>query len=93
MALHEGITPDYVTRLINAFGQDDKSAQPLVEPLSKRELEVLSLLNAGASNGDIAEKLVIAVGTVKRHTLKIYQKLGVNSRTQAIAKARELNIL
>jgi LuxR family maltose regulon positive regulatory protein len=93
MALDEGIAPEYVSSLIDAFKQDDTLKQPLVDPLSTRELEVLRLLNDGASNGAIAEKLVIAVGTVKRHTLKIYQKLGVSSRTQAIAKARELNIL
>ena len=93
MALKEGIAPEYVSRLMDAFNQDRKPAQPLVEPLSERELEVLGLLSTGASNGEIAEQLVIAVGTVKRHTLKIYQKLGVNSRTQAIAKARELNII
>lgn len=93
MAVPEGIRPEYVSRLMDAFKKDHQLAQPLVEPLSARELEVLNLLNSGASNGEIAEKLVIAVGTVKRHTLKIYQKLGVKSRTQAITKARELNLL
>lgn len=93
LALREGIAPEYARALIEAFRHGDKPAQPLVEPLSERELEVLGLLNMGASNAVIAKRLVIAVGTVKRHTLSIYQKLGVNSRTQAIARARELNLL
>lgn len=93
IALREGIAPEYARSLMEAFRHGEKPAQPLVEPLSERELEVLGWLNAGASNPEIAKRLVIATGTVKRHTLSIYQKLGVNSRTQAIARARELNLL
>jgi LuxR family maltose regulon positive regulatory protein len=65
----------------------------LVESLSDRELEILRLITAGLSNYEIAEKLVLAVSTVKRHVSNIYGKLNVNSRTQAIAKARELELL
>jgi LuxR family maltose regulon positive regulatory protein len=65
----------------------------LVEPLSERELEVLRLIADGLSNAEIAEKLVIAQGTVKRHINNIYGKLGVGSRTQAVAKAREMGLL
>lgn len=68
-------------------------SQPLVEPLSERELGVLNLINAGLSNRDIADELFLTVGTVKWHTNNIYTKLGVNSRTQALAKARDLNLL
>ena len=93
LAAHEGIVPGYVKELMEAFMQGTKPAQPLVEPLSQRELDVLALLADGASNREIAEKLVIAVGTVKRHTLSIYQKLGINSRARAIVRARELNLL
>lgn len=67
--------------------------QSLVEPLSGREIEVLHLIAAGLSNREIAERLVIAPGTVKRHLNNIYGKLGVHSRTKAIAQARELGLL
>jgi len=65
----------------------------LVEPLTAREIELLRLVAAGLSNQEIAEKLVIAVGTVKAHTASIYGKLDVRSRTQAVARARELGLL
>ena len=66
---------------------------PLSEPLSERELEVLHLIGAGCSNREIADRLVIAVSTVKWYVNAIYGKLQVESRTRAIARARELNIL
>jgi LuxR family maltose regulon positive regulatory protein len=65
----------------------------LVEPLSERELEVLRLAAAGKSNQEIAAELVIAVGTVKKHLNTIFGKLSASSRTQAIARARELELL
>jgi LuxR family transcriptional regulator, maltose regulon positive regulatory protein len=65
----------------------------LVEPLSDRELEVLRLIAAGHSNQAIADVLVVAVSTVKRHINNFYGKLGVQSRTQALVRARELNLL
>ena len=64
-----------------------------VEPISAREQEVLALIAAGLSNPEIARELVISVGTVKRHINHIYGKLGVSSRTQAVAKARMLHLL
>jgi LuxR family maltose regulon positive regulatory protein len=67
--------------------------QALVEPLSQRELEVLDLIIAGLANREIAQKLFIAVGTVKRHINNIYGKLEVRSRTQAVARARALRLL
>jgi predicted ATPase/DNA-binding CsgD family transcriptional regulator/Flp pilus assembly protein TadD len=72
-------------------GQPTES--PLVEPLTPRELEILRLVAAGLSNKAIAEELVLAVGTVKWYTGQIYAKLGTSSRTQAVARARELGIL
>ena len=67
--------------------------QPLIEPLSERELEVLQLIAEGLSNREIARRLVLSLNTVKGHTRKIYEKLGVHSRTQATAKANTLGIL
>jgi DNA-binding CsgD family transcriptional regulator len=67
--------------------------QPLVDPLSERELEVLQLIAAGLTNRQIAGELTIVIGTVKAHTSNIYGKLGVSNRTQAVARARELKIL
>jgi LuxR family transcriptional regulator, maltose regulon positive regulatory protein len=67
--------------------------QPLVEPLSERELEVLHLLARGDSNQEIAEVLVIALDTVKRHVTHIFEKLGVHNRVQAVARARALGLI
>jgi LuxR family maltose regulon positive regulatory protein len=64
-----------------------------VEPLSERELEVLRLVAAGLTNQAIADKLFIAVSTVKSHTHSIYGKLGVQNRTQAVAQAQALDLL
>jgi LuxR family maltose regulon positive regulatory protein len=93
---------EYVHKLLTAFDQDTtkrvglkdkKNLQPLVEPLSERELEVLGLIAAGLTNQEIADDLVIALSTAKRHSINIYGKLGVSNRTQAVAKARQLNLL
>lgn len=65
----------------------------LVEPLSPRELELLRLVAAGLTNQEIAQKLFLAIGTVKKHLNNIFSKLDAQSRTQAIARARELNLL
>lgn len=69
------------------------TAQPLIEPLSERELEVLRLIADGLSNQAIGKRLYIAEGTVKRHVNNIYGKLQVGSRTQAVAVGRELGLL
>jgi LuxR family maltose regulon positive regulatory protein len=68
-------------------------AQSLIEPLSPRELEVLQLIAQGLSNREISERLFLALDTVKGHNRRIYGKLQVQRRTEAVAKARSLNIL
>lgn len=66
---------------------------PVFEPLTSRELEVLHLLAAGASNQEIARQLVISLGTVKKHVSNLLGKLGADNRTQALALARERSLL
>lgn len=66
---------------------------PLVEPLTEREIEVLQLMADGLTNPEIAERLIIATGTVKYYTGQIYGKLGVRNRVEAVARGRELNLL
>ena len=63
------------------------------ESLSAREADVLRLLAAGLSNAEIAHELIIAPGTVKTHTARIYRKLDVDNRTRAVARAREFGLL
>ncbi len=67
--------------------------EQLIEPLSERELEILTLIARGVSNREIADQLVIAEGTVKNHVTHILGKLGVRDRTQAALKARELGLV
>lgn len=92
-----GISPKYVAELLSQFDSEIGAApaaqQPLIEPLTERELEVLRLLADGLSNQDIANKLVVALGTAKTHTASLYRKLAVTSRTQAVARARDLGLI
>jgi len=80
-----------------ASAGDVKASAPttpdMVEPLSNRELEVLRLIDAGLSNQQIAEQLSVAASTVKTHINNIYGKLGVETRVQALNRARELGLL
>jgi LuxR family maltose regulon positive regulatory protein len=68
-------------------------AQPLIEPLSQRELEVLRLIAQGLSNHEISARLFLSLNTVKGHNQKIFGKLQVQRRTEAVARARELGLL
>jgi LuxR family maltose regulon positive regulatory protein len=92
-----GISPKYIAELMSQFASEIGTApvaqQPLIEPLTERELEVLHLLADGLSNQEIASKLVVALGTAKTHTASLYRKLDVVSRTQAVARARELGLI
>ena len=84
-------------REVNAPTSPDEQPKPsiksLVEPLSKRELEILQLIAQGLSNQQISEKLFVALSTVKGHNRNIFDKLQVKRRTEAVAKARELDLI
>jgi len=91
----------YLSTLLKAFTQPGISprptslaeSQPLFDPLSLREREVLRLIAIGRKNREIADELVVVTGTVKAHVNMIYQKLGVTNRVQAITRARTLGLL
>ena len=102
-ACSRGVHPDYVRHLLAVFPASGReqaapsrsaaAAIGLEEPLSSRELEVLDLIAAGLTNQQIAARLYVSPHTVKSHARNIYAKLGVSSRTQAIAKGRALGLL
>jgi LuxR family maltose regulon positive regulatory protein len=69
------------------------SDQPLIEPLSERELDVLRLLESELDGPDIARELTVSLATVRTHTRNIYAKLGVNNRRSAVRRATELGLL
>jgi LuxR family maltose regulon positive regulatory protein len=93
-AAQRGVAPGYVARIVSAMpGASLPVAQPLIEPLSERELEVLRLVASGKSNREIAGELVLATGTVKKHLSNIFGKLNVQNRTESVARARELHLL
>jgi LuxR family maltose regulon positive regulatory protein len=102
------ISGDYVRDLLDAFQQEigrqrshmaeaismrSALAEAPLDPLTERELEVLQLLAEGLTNKQIAGRLVVAPSTVKQHLKNIYGKLDVHSRTQAVARGRELALL
>lgn len=95
-AASRGIKPEYAGRLLAAFPTAVPPAPKqagLVEPLSERELEVLRLIAEGLSNEEAAQRLVLSLPTIKWHASNIYGKLGVKSRTEAVARAKALGIL
>ncbi|RPJ32176.1 MAG: hypothetical protein EHM35_11735 [Planctomycetaceae bacterium] len=101
---HAGAGPlrDYAIHLLSQFDAEPHDIKVpegqvpstgLIEPLSRRELEVLHLIALGRTNQEIARQLIVAAGTVKAHTASIYRKLDVTNRTEAVAHARQLGIL
>jgi LuxR family transcriptional regulator, maltose regulon positive regulatory protein len=91
------IPTHYLRKLLVALERDDavarSPAKRLPEPLSGRELEVLQLVAAGKTNRQISSELFVSVGTVKTHLNNLYRKLDARSRTQAVARGRELNLI
>jgi LuxR family maltose regulon positive regulatory protein len=102
------VTGEYVRSLLAAFRQEQEAqrsrmaeaasliptpAEALADPLTERELEVLHLLAEGLSNKEISNRLVVAPSTIKQHLKNIYGKLDVHSRTQAVARGQELELL
>jgi LuxR family maltose regulon positive regulatory protein len=92
----------YVDRILDFFPKSteittqSKTVNPkseMVEPLTERELEILRLIAAGHSNAEIGQRLYLALSTVKGHNLRIFNKLQVENRTEAVARARELSLL
>ncbi len=91
----------YADKLLAAFGQPAALPQSqianrksqMLEPLSQRELEILRLITQGLSNREIGARLFLALDTVKGHNRRIFDKLQVQSRTEAIARAGELGLL
>lgn len=95
-----GIGGSYTSRLLSAF-EERRDSMPrgprvgagLTESLTAREVEILRLITAGMRNQEIADQLVISLPTVKRHIANVYGKLGVDHRTEAVARANELSLL
>jgi LuxR family maltose regulon positive regulatory protein len=104
-AATHGLKPDYTSKLLATYEAGEqrskgkshpptsRSSQPLTEPLSKRELEVLRLLKTELSGPEIARELMIALSTVRTHTKSIYSKLNVNGRRAAVKRAAELDLI
>jgi len=103
--ISQGMSSDYLTKIMKAFDREKLGEaqtsydllrinnQSLIEPLTQRELEIVRLIADGLSNKEISEKLFITLSTVKGHNLRIFGKLLVQRRTEAVARARELGLL
>jgi LuxR family maltose regulon positive regulatory protein len=106
-AVSQNVAANWASKLLSAFDNSSSGEQPaepetvspsvsqhlsMVEPLTRREIDILQLICAGYSNREIAEQLSVTLNTVKKHTSHIYGKLDVKSRTQAIARAQEIGL-
>ncbi len=89
----------YVNNLLTAFSEVKNKTSPsfgasvLVEPLTDREIEILRLIAQGFSNEEISRQLYVVISTIKGHNLRIFDKLQVKNRTEAVAKAREIGLI
>ncbi len=94
----QGVSQGYVQELLKAFVEEKPNSigganQALIDPLTARELQILGLLAKRKTNKEIAADFVISPGTVKTHTIKIYQKLEVNGRREAVEKGEALGLI
>jgi DNA-binding NarL/FixJ family response regulator len=91
------LLPSITAKVVAEFSRISRPGGPnqdaLIDPLSPREIEILQLVATGASNKDIADKLIISEGTVKNHLSNILGKMGVKDRMQAVLKAKDLGII
>ena len=102
-AVAAGITPQYGARLLKIIEQEEgqrhdrvegvASSLPTSTLLSSRELEIMRLVADGLSNGQIAERLIISLGTAKTHVHNIFEKLGAKDRLDAVTKARDVGLI
>lgn len=97
-AISRGMTNSYIENLLSAFGQEYfterlEAAQPLVDPLSERELDVLKLLPTELTGPEIAQELMVSLNTMRTHTKNIFSKLGVHNRRAAVRKAKEFKLI
>ncbi|MGJ3239548.1 MAG: LuxR C-terminal-related transcriptional regulator [Anaerolineae bacterium] len=93
LALVRNIEPEFVKFLLSHIEPDQLPLDYISSPLTNRELQILGLLRDGKSNQEIASELVIALSTVKRHIMNIYNKLDVHNRTQAVLQGQRLSLL
>lgn len=94
--ISSGVAPDYAQQVLAAFPRFETSQASqltLMDQLSEREIEVMRCLAEGLTNQEIADRLYLSLYTVKAHARNIYSKLGVNNRTLAVARARDLGII
>lgn len=87
------VTADFARTILGFLDPHETAAAPQIQPLSPRELEVLQFIAAGLTNQEIADRLVVTINTIKAHTRRLYAKLDVTNRTQAVARARQQSLL
>ncbi|WP_420645252.1 LuxR C-terminal-related transcriptional regulator [Candidatus Leptofilum sp.] len=93
LAANNPVTAAYVRTILTHCDPEQAQPSPIIQPLSPREMEVLHHLAAGRSNREIANEMILSLNTIKAHTRRLYAKLDVNNRTQAVARARSLHLL
>ncbi|MBK8905490.1 MAG: AAA family ATPase [Anaerolineaceae bacterium] len=93
LAASNPVTAAYARTILTHCDPETVEPDPTIQPLSPRELDVLRHLAAGRTNRDIANKMVLSLNTIKAHTRRLYAKLDVSNRTQAVARARDLHLL